>query len=291
MAILKITKDLDGMRLDSVLAQHPDTKDLGQRARKRLCEQGLVCVNSYAQNALYKVREGQEITLVEQEEKKVYSKAEVDALILSENENYIAFYKDFSLPTSAIQHSENKALEDRVRSHYPHVEFLNRLDNDTSGIIVASKSKEASNVWKEAQMQAEIQKDYIALVKGKFLTEMDIDLAININKNKVKVRPIYEEDKARHTIVKPLKVFENNTSLVKCTIFRGVRHQIRAHLCAMGFALVNDPLYATQVEDGKTFFLHHYKVESKLISAFALPKKNEHQLDDELYEEVVNVLK
>ncbi len=289
-----INKSQNFTRLDAILAHHPDCKDLGQRARKRLCEQGLVFVNGYAQNALYKVREGQEITVHKEEcAKKVFTKEEVQKLIVEENENYIAFYKEYNLPTSAIKHGDNVSLEDYVKAYYPELVFLNRLDNETSGIVVCAKNESAIEAWKQEQKEGNIKKEYITLVKGKFLTEMHIDLAINLNKNKVKVRPVYEEDKARHTLVKPLKVFENSSpsaSLVQCTIFRGVRHQIRAHLAAMGFELLYDPLYGENVEN-KSFFLHHYKVESKLITAFALPRKNEEQLDDEVYDEVVNIVK
>ena len=155
----------------------------------------------------------------------------------------------FDKPSGVAIHpkklANTKSLLDDVRSLYGNnANLVHRLDKETSGLVIASKNKFAESILKQSFQNKEVQKKYLALVKGHIEKEITIKKPILANKDeniKVKVL-IHPDGKESITIVKPIKKIGKNT-LVECIPLTGRQHQIRVHLFSINHPIVGDPLY------------------------------------------------
>jgi len=183
--------------------------------------------------------------------------------------------------------ANTKSLLDDVRALYgSNANLVHRLDKETSGLVIASKNKFAESILKQMFQNKEIQKKYLAVVKGHIEKELTIKKPILANKDeniKVKVL-IHPEGRESITIIKPIKKIGENT-LVECIPLTGRQHQIRVHLFSIGHPIVGDPLYGVdnsfadrylnkQVNDeerikvtgAKRLMLHAYKLEFEFMN-------------------------
>jgi 23S rRNA pseudouridine1911/1915/1917 synthase len=155
----------------------------------------------------------------------------------------------FDKPSGVAIHpkklANTKSLLDDVRALWGNdANLVHRLDKETSGLVMASKNKFSESILKRAFQDKEIQKKYLALVKGHLDKEITVKKPIAVNKDeniKVKVL-IHPEGKESVTIIKPIKKIGKNT-LVECIPLTGRQHQIRVHLYSVGHPIVGDPLY------------------------------------------------
>ena len=122
--------------------------------------------------------------------------------------------------------------------------IINRLDKDTSGLILVAKSSIAQKDVKS------IQKTYHAVCKGKIDKDIVIDKKIETIVNdgiNEKRRVISQQGKEAKTFVSPIKSGEN-FSLISLRLLHGRTHQIRLHLSSIGHPLVGDELYGEKDE-------------------------------------------
>jgi 23S rRNA pseudouridine1911/1915/1917 synthase len=197
----------------------------------------------------------------------------------------------FDKPSGVAIHpkklANTKSLLDDVRALWgSEANLVHRLDKETSGLVIASKNKFSESILKKAFQNKEIQKKYLALVKGHLNKEMTIKKPISVNKDEnIKVKVIIDEEgKESITIVKPLKTIGENT-LVECIPLTGRQHQIRVHLFSIGHPIVGDPLYGVDNEfadrylnklvnekeriektGAKRLMLHAYKLEFEFMN-------------------------
>jgi 23S rRNA pseudouridine1911/1915/1917 synthase len=162
-----------------------------------------------------------------------------------ETTHFAVFDKPSGVAIHPKKLANTKSLLDDVRALWGNdANLVHRLDKETSGLVMASKNKFAESYLKRAFQDKDIQKRYLALVKGHLEREMTIKKPIAVNKDetiKVKVL-IHPEGKESTTIVKPIKKIGKNT-LVECIPLTGRQHQIRVHLFSIGHPIVGDPLY------------------------------------------------
>lgn len=128
--------------------------------------------------------------------------------------------------------------------------LINRLDNGTSGIIVAARSENALAALKGIWGSREVTKEYTALVLGRAPAHARITALIAHHpskSNKMIVVTDTEEAKklkARYAETE-FRLIESyfDYTLIKVTITTGIRHQIRCHLASIGHPVAGDRLY------------------------------------------------
>lgn len=175
--------------------------------------------------------------------------------IIHEEETFLVVNKTGNLPSHAdgtyIRNTLIFLLRERMASkgfrgvlHLAH-----RLDRETSGIIVAAKTKDAHRALWEQFENGTVKKEYIAIARGvinnasfevKGYLVPDHNSCISIRKKVV----VDDGPDAKYsaTAFEVMERFASST-MVRCRPVTGRTNQIRAHLHHAGHPLVGDKLY------------------------------------------------
>ncbi len=166
------------------------------------------------------------------------------------------------------------------------VRFVNRLDRDTTGIVVVAKNKFVHHYIQSRMSTDEVKKFYTAIVENiPAKKEGIIDLPIYRPDNESIERIIDERGKDSQTVYKVTKDL-GDFAEIECELLTGRTHQIRVHMKAIGNPLIGDPLYNP---DSKIPFnrqaLHAKRIE------LVLPKSGKKIFEASLPDDLVELEK
>lgn len=168
--------------------------------------------------------------------------------ILYEDLDVLVVNKEPHMVTHPTKGHPDNNLANRVAHYFlenricAKIRFVNRLDRDTTGIVVIAKSKFAHQHIQN-QMQADlVKKVYYALVEGQAEHEGVVDLPIGRPSEESIQRSIMEDGKASVTHYETL-YSDERASLLRLRLETGRTHQIRVHMKAVGHPLIGDELY------------------------------------------------
>ena len=138
--------------------------------------------------------------------------------------------------------------------------IVHRLDKDTSGAIIVAKNDKAHINMSEQIKNHEVEKTYIALVKG-FVKENEATINMPIGRS-TKDRKKMAVSKNGKNAVTHFKVIERfgNYTLLEVKIETGRTHQIRVHFSAIGHPLIGDFLYGSKSDFINRQALHSYHI-------------------------------
>ena len=197
--------------------------------------------------------EGDEISVDLPEEKSSFPAEDIPIEAVFEDDDILVINKQPGItvhPTSGhqshtIANGLMKYMADRGESY--KIRFVNRLDMDTSGLLIVAKNSHAQNELTR-QMKANLtDKRYIAIVHGIIPEdEFKIDLPIGRPADGNIRRCVMAESdggQASLTEVKVLRRFDSGFTEVELHLVTGRTHQIRVHMSHRGNPLVGDWLY------------------------------------------------
>lgn len=173
---------------------------------------------------------------------------------------------------------KGELTEEMLRTFRPSV--CNRLDRNTSGLLLAGKTLEGLQQMAEALKQRSVQKYYRCIVAGEVTEASYLKgwLKKDEKNNQVTVlRELPEEQPMGElrgekllpieTEYRPLQVLKGYTEL-EVHLITGRSHQIRAHLASIGHPIVGDLKYGKkQVNDR---FKKEVQVTSQLLHAYRM---------------------
>lgn len=222
------------------------------------------------------------------EDEEPNGKVEKKALdILYEDDDLILINKEpFTVTHTAKDDSDGTLLnyllgyfdENKIKRK---VRFVNRLDRDTSGIVVACKNSFTQDKI-SGDFRDKVEKKYLAICSGIFKEkEGIIDAPIATSEDNIRREVNYVIGKKSITSYKVLEEYDK-MSLVMLTLYTGRTHQIRVHLSHLGHPIIGDSLYGEKSELINRQALHSYSIKFKLprndeeIEIFAKVPKDFH---------------
>ena len=158
--------------------------------------------------------------------------------------------------------------------------LCNRIDRNTSGIVIAAKNAAALRDTNERIKCGEVHKKYLCAVHGTPKKAEATAEAYLLKDSKTNTVKIYG-DKNRPSEAKKIKTgykllsHNNGVSLLEIRLYTGRTHQIRAHMAHIGHPLVGDGKYGINREDKQKGYKYQALCSYKLRFTFDLSEPTE----------------
>ena len=166
-----------------------------------------------------------------------------------------------TLANGLIKLFKDKSINSKIR-------FVNRLDRDTSGILIVAKNSYCHSILTKDDAMHEMEKKYYAVVGGHLEKESGvIDLPIDKSEDGIR-RMVSEKGQravTRYKVIDKLK----KATLLEISLETGRTHQIRVHFSHIGHPLVGDELYGGDMSLLNRQALHCFEL------GFYSPRKSE----------------
>ncbi|MBR3200263.1 MAG: RluA family pseudouridine synthase [Mogibacterium sp.] len=265
-----VTTEESGMTINQILRQN---YKFSARFRTKMKYQSLVDLNGTPTPGYIKPGAGDIIGVRLPDETSDFEPEDIPLDIIYEDDDLILVNKQPGVivhptkghPQHTIANGVMKYMIDSGQSF--KVRFANRIDMDTSGIIIVAKNANAQNELSSQMRRNTVVKKYYALVEGNVEEDhFNIDLPVG-RPDQVSIRRevMYEGGKNALSEVNVLERFDSKEygayTLVEVILHTGRTHQIRVHLSHIGNIITGDILYGGSTRLIQRQALHAYYIE------------------------------
>ncbi|SFC77982.1 RluA family pseudouridine synthase [Clostridium uliginosum] len=282
---IEIGSNEAGQRLDKFLRKL--LKDVPLSAIFKALRKKDIRVNGKKENEKYFLQEGDivEIKYIKSNPEKKEKFIKVDATgmkITYEDENLLVVEKWPGLLVHADQDGKEATLTDYVLSYLnekgayiPENEITftpapcNRLDRNTSGIVMFGKNFEGLKLINETIRENRVKKYYIALAKGKIRD--DLYTGYILKNEDTNISKVYDKEvpDSKKIAMEVTTIQTNGAySLLEINLITGRSHQIRAHLSQLGNPIIGDNKYGDKKLN--SFFQNKYGLDYQFLYAYKL---------------------
>lgn len=223
--------------------------DLSSRLLSKLKRSKTVFVNEHHSKYHEIVQEGDIIKIVMEEEANNFPPRNIALEIVYEDIDLILINKqpgivthptkshpDNTIANAAAWYLQNRGIDCKIR-------FVNRLDMDTSGLLIIAKNPYSHHILSTQLQQNRVEKRYTTFVWGLVTEDKGkVDAPIYRPDNSSIRRVVDERGQESLTEFKVLERYENATML-EVNLVTGRTHQIRVHMAHIGHPLIGDSLY------------------------------------------------
>ena len=249
----------------------------GMLRKLKKIEDGIT-VNGLHQNVTYRLMENDILKLntadFDEDINEYLEPVDLPIEIVYEDENITVVNKPYNMPTHQSLNNHGNTLANALRFRYserPYVfRAVNRLDKDTSGLVVTANNRYYASLLSEMIKRGEVKKEYIAVVKGKLTGDGVIDAPIDRVGESIIKRTVRKDGERAITEYRTLLSCDE-ISVMSVTPVTGRTHQIRVHMEHIGHPIIGDGLYFESSPYISRQALHCYKMDMGQYGCFAAP--------------------
>lgn len=236
------------------------TKNYSKKSIEEILKTGYL-LNGKKKRKSLNLKKRDELKIIIEDEKIDYDPIKGNLSIIFEDEHSLVVSKGSNI---TVNSKNQTSLSNYIAYYFKEsnqdtkIRLVNRLDMNTSGLMLIAKNKFAHAFYQKQLEENTMKKKYIAVVDGK----VDIDLLYENRFSYNEERKNYEPSntgKISRTYFKSKSINED-FSIIECEIFTGRTHQIRASLSDLGYPIWGDSLYGSNKKFDR-FLLHSYKLE------------------------------
>lgn len=259
---LKIDESTDGKYLRDILRN--DLK-ISSSLLTKLKKSGGIRLNDVTVNVSEKVKSGDILTVdFPKENSENILPVNIPLDILYEDDYLFIINKPKDMPTHPSIGNRDNTVANACMYYFKNKDFVfrpvNRLDRDTTGIVVIAKDARTSALMSRQMKDGKFKKTYYAILSGIPKEPKGIiDAPIGRADGSILKREVRSDGQSALTEYEIIEACAN-TSLAKIKLHTGRTHQIRVHFSHIGTPLLYDYMYGTEVP-GETLYLHCGKVE------------------------------
>ncbi|MFS0634683.1 RluA family pseudouridine synthase [Mesobacillus foraminis] len=188
--------------------------------------------------------------------------------VLFEDDHLLILNKPAGMDTHPNEPGQTNTLANAAAFHIQssgetlNVRHVHRLDRDTTGAVLFSKTALAGAILDRMLEERQIKRTYLAITdglikkkKGKIIKPIGRDRHHSVRR---RVSPTGQKAVTNYEVTRLMR--EEKKTLVRCSLETGRTHQIRVHFSDMGHPLSGDTLYGGSSSYGRQA-LHAVKIE------------------------------
>ncbi len=246
--IHKVTKEDEGMEVREIMRTY---FDFSARLRNKIKREKLVMLNEEQTPGWIKPSAGDVIRINLPDERSHFEPQPIPLDIVYEDDNLLIINKQPGLivhptkghPAGTVANALMYYMEQTDKPF--KIRFVNRLDMDTSGLLVVAKNAYCQNDYTHQMKKKLVRKRYLAIVKGIPMSDHGtIDLPIGRPDPENVARGVMEGGAPSITHYTVIQTFpKDNYALVELLLETGRTHQIRVHMSHIGHPVLGDWLY------------------------------------------------
>ncbi|RDY25240.1 RluA family pseudouridine synthase [Romboutsia weinsteinii] len=226
-----------------------DKLNFSVRSLSKMKKEKSVSLNGEFKKPSVKVKKGDLIEVKIEEEMADFEAQDLNLEILYDDFDIIMVNKPPFMVVHPTKSHYNGTIANGVTNYIKNqnehvkIRFVNRLDMNTSGLVIVAKNAYAHHTLSVAMSEDKVEKTYITVVKG---TVKEDSGTIN--------QPIYRQgegsikrviDERGQTSITHYKVIQrlNDATVLEVKLETGRTHQIRVHMEYLGHGIIGDELY------------------------------------------------
>ncbi|MBQ7225604.1 MAG: RluA family pseudouridine synthase [Clostridia bacterium] len=270
-----INSENAGKTIKEFLRENNFSANLVKKLKK--IENGIT-VNSVHQNVTYRLMENDILNLLdadfEKDTNEYLEPVDLPIEIIYEDEFITVVNKPCGMPTHQSLNNHGNTLANALKYRYRDKPYVfrasNRLDKDTSGVVITANNRYYAALISNKIKEGTVKKEYIAVVRGRLEGSGTVNAPIDRVGESIIKRVVRDDGEAAVTVYRAL-LSSDEISVVSVTPITGRTHQIRVHMEHIGHPIIGDALYYEPSTEINRQALHCIRMDVPQVGSYYAP--------------------